>query len=542
MADLIGNYGYGIALGGKPKDYEGLYAQGIRQRQLNEAKKQKDDDAAYDKFSNKIKIDGVHRLYQDESEKDFSGTLDKAFQVWNDPKRKYDRKNSMAKIAGEFVERQKGRQAASKKLDEFEKQYQEAAATGRTTPLQDKLFTKVKNGSWDDINDLTSENDEVGSVHFDPSTKGLAVSFRPKIDTNSAEEKILKDPSLQTAQQEMIKGITMKGGKQRYTMSYIPRTEQEAQEISGSTGIPGVSSLESINSKLMSTEGYAHAKAYDQMHTMASASDIAKLPLDLRKEGMNQLNYGSYRDFNKPFKELNPSQKANVVAKNNYQDLMKVSGAKIKEKDDNPNAAKESHIEGNTWSVGDYDIAYNVSPVNGTKTVIPTMNKEKKMVEKQWVDSDGQPFTGVISDVTQRQGELPVVHVTKTLTPDDGISRIDKKTGVNLKDGQATRQVKDANGNVKNEKIKPSEIYIRKNPTQKEEVLVEVPYTNVRNKQSARLGGVAFEDVVKKFEGKASGNMKSPSTKGSSKKAEVKTEAPAKQDNSDDDFDQYKRK
>lgn len=235
-----------------------------------------------------------------------------------------------------------------------------------------------------------------------------------------------------------------------------------------------------------------------------------------------------YKDFNSDNTDTRIKAQRALVSKVVADSMRKPDH--VESIDYTPPQSKQQKVEGNTWTQGDVTVTYNESPVNGTITVIPENNK-KKLVDRNWYDASGQPFNGTMSHMEQQQGALPVVKVTKTLEPDDGITLVDLQTGENISNdtpkvnGKFVRYIRDAKGNKiigengqpKTEPIADADIYKRNNPRQKEQVEVTVPYTNSTNKANATAdnGNRSYEQIKAKFQGKGFGsetNTKSSKT------------------------------
>jgi len=293
----MANFGIGIGLQGVPETYGAIAAQRQRFAEAQKAAQQKADDDQWQKYLDDVKVTGVHRLDQDEANQKVAQTLSQLQKLKDENPKTWKNKAGVPISQLQMYQQEalKRNERLNKITDEYD---QIKKSGGYTTSAQDKLAEAIKSGDW---NQVSLVNDELGSVGFDPKSKGVTSNWIPQVNTNEIDKSFLNNDDYKTRLTYSKGKIALPDGKQILaTSSGIPVLRSDAMQISKQLG-QDVTSLEDINAKLLSDPAYMHKK-------------VAQQYADGRITG---------------FSKMSDQEKYAAVAKNNLDDLKKSAGVKV---------------------------------------------------------------------------------------------------------------------------------------------------------------------------------------------------------------------
>jgi hypothetical protein len=295
----MGNFGYGIAYSAKRPQQRFYDREGTTLSGMQKAKQKSDagSDKDYEKFLDKIKAEGVHRLDQKDANDNVAKTLADIQKLREENPNGYKMKarelfNNLGSSQKEMLTRNaylKGMEGDYDKLKQ---------SGGLVTKAQEKAMEAIRTGNWDD---LYNSRDEIGSVKFDPTSKSVAFDYAPQVDAVKLDKDMLNNPDYKTdinfknGIAKLQDGKTVLG-----TYSGIPLSKQDAARIEKSTG-KKVTSLEDLNEQALSNPAYLKRKTYEQYES-------GRLP---------------------QWQTMNDDQKMQAVKSNNLQDMKRQAGVDV---------------------------------------------------------------------------------------------------------------------------------------------------------------------------------------------------------------------
>lgn len=186
---VTGNFGEGIARSAVLPDYSNQYLQIAENRRVRRKAQEDKEDEEWRKYLQDVNVKGVHRLDQQQANEHAAKTVHamSALRASNP----HNWRNMMPELMTKFQSQQNEFLSRKAYLDQLDKDYDAANKAGLATPAQKQLMEAIRTGAWGDIERM--KPDQVGSIKFDPKTKGIGMTFAPALNKGEYDRKILVD-------------------------------------------------------------------------------------------------------------------------------------------------------------------------------------------------------------------------------------------------------------------------------------------------------------------------------------------------------------
>lgn len=249
------------------------------QQEAGRAKAQEEEDDEFNKQISGVEVTGVHRLLQDDANKDSQETLRKVFDLKNRNPHNY-RYEVQKEIIG-LEGRQKDRLNKTKNYNQAQDFFKVNAEKGGATNEYTDAFQKaITGGKYEDAV-KAAQGDYFGIININPEDGTFQMNPLPRIDTDKAIASQIKDPNLFLQRKQYADTYLPSGQIRSDFASIIPRTNMEAQKEAEKFGFPTpLPSIETITDNMLTNIPFVERKGVD--YANAGMLTYEGKPVDVR--------------------------------------------------------------------------------------------------------------------------------------------------------------------------------------------------------------------------------------------------------------------
>lgn len=249
------------------------------QQEAGRAKAQEEEDDEFNKQISGVEVTGVHRLLQDDANKDSQETLKKVFDLKskNPHNYRYEVQKEIMGLEG----RQKDRLNKTKNYNQAQDFFKvNAEKGGATNEFTDAFQKAITGGKYEDAV-KAAQGDYFGIININPEDGTFQMNPLPRIDTDKAITSQIKDPNLFLQRKQYADTYLPSGQIRSDFASIIPRTNMEAQKEAEKFGFPTpLPSIETITDNMLTNIPFVERKGVD--YANAGMLTYEGKPVDVR--------------------------------------------------------------------------------------------------------------------------------------------------------------------------------------------------------------------------------------------------------------------